>query len=109
MMVYSDDAYSMALNYYNMVKEMSKRGDPEAAELYRELKTYFKRSKRATEDPTEKQVMRDAKALERGTKDGRLLIENFSPKKSGGVHKVVDETFKGKAEIKESGEVNIRE
>jgi hypothetical protein len=109
MMIYSDDAYSMALNYYNMVKEMSRQGDPEAMELYRELKTYFKRAKRVSDEPTEKQQMRDANAFIKGRKHGKLLIENVKPKLTGGVHKVIDEKFTNSARFRESEEGDIEE
>jgi hypothetical protein len=108
-LIYSDDAYSMARLFYNNVKEMGRRGDPMAQELYRTLKTYFKKSKPEKDEPTNKEILRGVKALERGTKDGKIVIENIKPHMTGGVHKVVDETFKGKTEFKESGEANIKE
>ncbi|MDR0454518.1 MAG: hypothetical protein LBH05_06890, partial [Deferribacteraceae bacterium] len=67
MLIYSDDAYSMALLFYNNVKAMAKRGDPTAQELARELKTYFKKKKSDAAEPTGKELLRDVKALERGT------------------------------------------
>jgi hypothetical protein len=42
-LIYSDDASSMALLFYNNVKAMAKRGDPTVQELSRELKIYFKK------------------------------------------------------------------
>jgi hypothetical protein len=109
MLIYSDDAYSLALLFYNNVKAMAKRGDPTAQELARELKTYFKKKNSDTEEPTQKALLRDVKALEHGTKDGKIVIENVKPHMTGGVHKVVDETFKGKASFKESEEGEIKE
>jgi hypothetical protein len=109
MMIYSDDAYSMALNYYNTVKEQAKQGDNEAVELYDELKKSFKRKKRISETPTGKEIIKDVKALERGTKDGKIVIENIKPKLTGGVRKVIDDVHKGKAEFKESEDGEIIE
>jgi DNA topoisomerase VI subunit B len=97
----------MALLFYNNVKEMSRRGDPAAAELNKELKTYFKRKKSSSEEPTMKAQMRDA--IIHGKKDGRIIIENESPKLTGGVHKVIDDVRKGKAAFKETDEGEIRE
>jgi hypothetical protein len=108
-LIYSDDAYSMALLFYNNVKEMAKRGDPMAKELAASLKTYFKKKKSDSEEPTEKEILRDIKALEHGTKDGKIVIENIKPHMTGGVHKVVDETFKGKAGFKETEQGEIKE
>jgi hypothetical protein len=102
MMIYSDDAYSMALNYYNMVKEMSKQGDPEAIELYRDLKTYFKRSKHSSAEPTERELERDIHSLIHGTKDGEVIIKSKSPKMTGGMRKIVDDVHKNRAGFKES-------
>jgi hypothetical protein len=99
----------MALLFYNNVKAMAKRGDPMARALAETMKTYFKKKKSDSEEPTQREILRDVKALEHGTKDGKIVIENIKPHMTGGVHKVVDETFKGKAEFKESGEANIKE
>jgi hypothetical protein len=109
MLIYSDDAYSMALLFYNNVKAMAKRGDPTAQELARELKTYFKKKKPDAAEPTGKELLRDVKALERGTKDGKIVIENVKPKITGGVHKVVDDVHSGHTAVKETGEAEIKE
>jgi hypothetical protein len=53
--------------------------------------------------------MRDAKAIARGKKDGRIEIENIKPKLTGGVHKVIDEKFTDTARFKESKEGEIDE
>jgi hypothetical protein len=95
--------------FYNNVKAMSRRGDPMAKELYTELKTYFKKKKSDTEEPTDKALLRDAKAIAHGKKDGKIVIENISPHMTGGVHKVVDDVHKGKASFKESERGEIEE
>jgi hypothetical protein len=109
MMIYSDDAYSMALNYYNMVKEMSRQGDPEAIELYRDLKTYFKKTKSPSAEPTEKELERDIHSLIHGTKDGEIIIKSKSPKATGGMRKIVDDVHKNRAAFKESAEGEIED
>jgi hypothetical protein len=88
---------------------MAKRGDPMARALAETLKTYFKKKKSDSEEPTQKGLLRDIKALEHGKKDGKIIIENISPHMTGGVHKVVDETFKGKAAFRETDEGEIKE
>jgi hypothetical protein len=45
MLNYSNDAYFMALNYYNTVKEQAKQGDSDAIELENDLKTYFNKTR----------------------------------------------------------------
>jgi hypothetical protein len=86
--------------FYNNVKAMSRRGDPMAKALAATLKTYFKKSKPSSSEPTNKEILRDVKALEHGKKNGRIVIENISPHMTGGVHKVVDDVHKGKASFK---------
>jgi hypothetical protein len=39
-------------------------------------------------------------------KDGEVVIENISPKTTGGTRKVIDETFKKSAQFKETDEGN---
>jgi hypothetical protein len=58
-LIYSDDAYSMALLFYNNVKAMARRGDPMARELSATLKTYFKRKRSDKDEPTQKELLRD--------------------------------------------------
>jgi hypothetical protein len=48
-------------------------------------------------------------ALIKGTKDGKVIIENIKPKFSGGVHKIIDEQFKDSTRFKETEEGEIEE
>ena len=109
MLVYSDDAFTMSLIFYNMVRTMSRRGDPQAIQLFRTLSPFFERRRRTTEEPTTKELERDIHALLHGTKDGKIVIENVSPTATKGVRKVVDDVHTGKALIKESAEAEIKE
>jgi len=102
MLVYSDAAYGMALIFYNNIKEMSRRGNPTAMELYQSLQPFFKRPRRSTGGLTEKQTERELHALMHSKKDGKLIVENITPKLTGGVHKVVEEVYNDKAAVKES-------
>jgi hypothetical protein len=102
MLIYSDEAFRMALIYYNMVKEMSRRGDPAAMELYRMLLPYFKKPRRPSCEPTEKEIEHDLHALIHGKKDGKIVVENVKPKLTGGTRKVLDEKFNRTAQFKDS-------
>ena len=102
MMVYSDDAFQMALIFYNMVREMSRRGDPEAMEIFDALRPFFRRPRRASAEPTAKDLERDLHALIHGKADGKIVVENETPKITGGARKVVDEVRRGRAAIKET-------
>jgi len=108
----SDIAYTDALEFYASVREAAKRRVDSAETLYAALAPFFKSHGRKTEgeeaQPTRKQALRDFKALESGKHDGILVIENRSPKMTGGKRKIIDETFKDTAEFKtsEQGEVS---
>jgi len=109
----SDIVYTDALEYYNAVKEAAKRRVDPAETLAKELGVMFKRMGSRIKDPeappTIKQTNREIRALERGTKSGRVVIENIKPKITGGVRKIEDETFTDKASFKETEEGEIKE
>jgi hypothetical protein len=107
----ADIAYTDALEFYASVREASKRRVDAAESLYKELEIFFKHKKTSIEDeaPTEKKLMQDAKAIARGKKDGKIVIENIKPKLTGGAHKVIDEKFTGTASFKETEEGSIEE
>jgi hypothetical protein len=100
-----DLAYQMALMYYNSVRDASRRRIQGAKAIFEELRSFFKRTKRITDEPTENEVERDVKALLKGKKDGKIVIENERPHLTGGKHLVVDETRKDKAAFKETEEM----
>jgi hypothetical protein len=111
----SDIIYTDALEYYSQVEDACKRRIDPAETLYNDLRTHFKKmgtkSETASEGgaPTEKKAKRDFNALHHGKKDGKIVVENISPKTTGGVHKVIDETFKDTASFKETEEGEIDE
>ena len=49
------------------------------------------------------------KALLKGKKDGKVVVENIKPKMSGGKRKVIDEHFTDSAEFKETKDGSISE
>ncbi|MDR2727966.1 MAG: hypothetical protein LBB56_02450 [Chitinispirillales bacterium] len=109
MMVYSDEAYSLALLYYNSAREMSRRGDPNAIEVFRALQTFFRRTRRANAEPSAKAIEKDLHALIKGTKDGKIVVENEKPRVVGGKRLLVDRTRNNKAAFKEVEEGEIDE
>jgi len=58
---------------------------------------------------TEKQQIRDAKSAILGKHDGKIVIENIRPKLTGGIHKVIDETYKDTAKFKDDIDGSITE
>jgi hypothetical protein len=105
----SDILYTDALEYYSQVGDAAKRRIDPAETLYNDLKIHFKRESYKSDEPTEKQLKRDFNALEKGKKNGRLVIENEMPKTTGGKRKVIDETWKDDARFKGTEEGNIEE
>jgi hypothetical protein len=104
----ADMEYTDALEFYAAVREAAKRRVDAAETLYKTLETHFKR-KKADKPETEKEFLRNAKALYRGKKDGKLEVENIRPKLTGGIHKVTDEKFQDSAKFKEDVEGEIEE
>jgi len=109
----SDIAYTDALDFYAPVREAAKRRVDAAETLYNALSPFFKHPRSHMENgeevPTKKEVLRDVKALESGRHDGKIVVENFKPKMTGGSRKIVDETFKDSAKFKGSAESEITE
>jgi hypothetical protein len=104
-----DEAYRLALMYYNSVKDAYKRRVPGAEALFKILELYFKRSRNASEEPTEPELERDVKALLHGKKEGRIVIENERPAAQGGKHFVSDDVHSGHAAFKETVGAEIKE
>jgi len=109
MLVYSDAGYGMSGIFYDMVKEMSRRGNPTAMELFRTLQPFFKRPKRTGAEPTLKQAEKDMHAFYSGKKDGFFGVENFSPKLSGGVRKVIDKKLTNSEQFKDIIDGEVKE
>jgi hypothetical protein len=105
LLITGDEAYRIALMYYNSVRDAAKRRVPGAAALLKMLQPFFKSmSRRKKDEPTEQEVERDLKALLHGKKDGEIIVKNEKPTTSSGVHEVIDEVHSGHAAIKETFE-----
>jgi hypothetical protein len=106
----SDMVYTDALEYYSQVQDAARRRVDSAESIYNELNAFFKtHGNRHRDEPTEQEVERDVKALLKGKKDGKVVVENIKPKMTGGKHKVIDEKFTDSAEFKETEEGKIEE
>jgi len=105
----ADVVFTDALEFYNSVQEASKRRVDAAESIFLDLEQFFKRGKRTSEEPTEKEVLRDAKALLHGKREGKIVIENIKPKTSGGKRKVIDEKLTANEQFKETAEGEIDE
>jgi hypothetical protein len=105
----ADVAYTDALEFYSSVREAAKRRVDAAETLHNALSIFFKHHKGETEQPTEKQELRDAKSLIHGKHDGKIVIENIRPKLTGGKRKIVDETFRDTAKFRDDVEGEVIE
>jgi len=102
LLIRGDDAFAKALLYYNSVRELSRRRVPGAEAIFRVLQPFFRKPRRPSEEPTEPEVERDVKALLKGKKEGKIVIEHERPHATGGKHVVVDETHKAHGAWKET-------
>jgi hypothetical protein len=105
MLVYSDEAYSMALMFYNTIKEMARRGDGDARIMFEMLRPFFKpngRRGKQQEEPTVKQLERDVNALLHGTKDGKIVIEGRGKHQTAAEHAAIDDTYHPSGAFKET-------
>ena len=98
----ADAAYSNALGFYASVSEAAKRRVGTAETIHQDLKTFFEKEKKANGAPTAKKVERDAEALLRGKRDGKVIIVNERPKAVGGKRAVVDAQYDGEAAFRDT-------
>jgi hypothetical protein len=105
----ADIAYTDALEFYASVREAAKRRVDAAETLFAALSVFFKHHRNETEEPTEIKAKHDFNSLLHGKHDGKLVVENISPKLTRGKRKIIDETFKDTAEFKDTIEGEIKE
>ena len=93
-----DEAFRIALMYYNSVRDAARRHVQGAESLFNILRLFFNRRRTTSNEPTEKELERDEKALLHGKKDGEIVIKNENPHTTGGVHEVIDDVHKSQTE-----------
>jgi hypothetical protein len=108
-MLQADSCYRDALRIYNSLKEQTKAKVPGAEPLFEALKTFFRKRRGGGDEPTEIELERDIKRLIHGHADGKIQIENESPKIIGGIHKVIDDVHRGRSAFKETAEAEVKE
>jgi hypothetical protein len=108
-MLKADFCYRDALRIYAGLQEQSKNKVPGAEPLYEALKTYFKRRRVESDEPTEIELEHDIKRLVHGKADGEIIIQNETPHITGGFHKVVDNVHKGHSAFKENLQAEVDE
>jgi len=109
----ADISFTDAGEFYKSVQEAARRRIDGAESIYRELSPFFKVGKRKTENgevvETQKMALRDARGLIKGTKNGKIVIENIKPKLIGGKHEIIDEKFTDDTRFKETEEGDIKD
>jgi len=107
LLVSGDEAYRDAIAFYNQIKILARQGNTDAIAAFSRLKPFFSRPRRRKVEPTVAEVIRDVKALEHGTKEGKIVIENEEPLISAGKHAVIDQTHRRReiGKFEEKGEI----
>jgi hypothetical protein len=100
----SDALYRMALRVYGNLQRLKDDKVPDANVLFNALRTFFRRSKKNSSEPTQKELERDAKRLLRGEVSGEIMVANEAPVLKAGKRKVIDKVSKGKRAVKAAGE-----
>jgi hypothetical protein len=97
-MLASDTEYHDATLYFDTVKDAFERRIDGAESIFHGLAPFFKNMGSKKKGLTEKELIRDAKALLHGKIDGKIEIENVSPKARGGRRKVIEVKGTGSGE-----------
>jgi hypothetical protein len=108
-MLKADFCYRDALRIYASLQEQTRNRVPGAEPLFEALRTFFRRRRRESDEPSEMELERDIKKLIHGKADGEIVIENETPHITGGFHKVVDSVHTGRSAFKESAQAAIDE
>ena len=98
-----DDGYRIALVYYNAVQSQARLGDVGARMVFETLRPFFARGRRSDvidDSPTQKQIVRDTKAVLRGSKEGEVLVKGSRRASTRKELEVMDETGKPRGGIK---------
>jgi hypothetical protein len=94
LLIKGDAALRLATTYYVTAREAARRQVPDAAAVFQLLKLFWHRRRNTSAEPTQKETMRNFKAMMRGTREGEMFIENESDSVTKGKRTVVDNTRK---------------
>jgi hypothetical protein len=89
----SHEALRMANAYYKSVRDAFMRQSPEAEQVFRLLELFHRRSRSGTPgEPTQKKVVSNVKAIQRGRKCGQVLVTRKADTITRGETRTVVET-----------------
>ena len=97
LLISGDDALRVASSYYTTARDGARRKNSEALQVFQMLQLFWRRRRRTSGEPTEKEVMRDLRTLLRGTKDGEIIVRNESDRVVKGERVVIDHTQKAQS------------
>jgi len=83
LLIAGDRAFRLSGAYYAAARDGARRKNPEAQQVFQMLKPFWNQRRRVTAVSTQKQVRRDFNALENGTAEGSLYLENESDSVTG--------------------------
>jgi len=90
LLIAGDDAFRIAGSYYATSRDGARRKNPDAVQVFEMLRLFWRHRRRMNSEPTIPEVERDARALLRGRKDGKILIENESDQIIKGEKVIID-------------------
>jgi len=108
LLIAGDDAFRAAGAYYTSAREGARRKDTEATQVFEMLRLFWKRPRRSNGEPTIPEVLRDTRALLRGSKDGTVSVSKECDQVIKGKKVIIDNTQRkprGGARVVERGEV----
>ena len=92
LLIAGDDAFRIAGSYYATSRDGARRKNPGAVQVFEMLRLFWRR-RRMNGEPTEKELEHDFHALMRGTKDGKVAMENESDQVVRGERVLMDHTM----------------
>ena len=93
LLIAGNEAFRVAGTYYAFAHTSARQRNPEAAQVYAMLRLFWKRRRRMSTDPTFREIERDLRALNRGTKEGKIVVANEGNRFIKGKKVLLDETF----------------
>ena len=92
LLVIGDEVFRLANVYYRGVREAVRQQMPDAEAVFQRLRLFWHRPRRSAAETTKKRALRNARALQRGTRVGKVTFENEADTVIPGKKRITDET-----------------
>jgi hypothetical protein len=93
LLIAGNDAFRVSGVYYGTVRENARRRNPDAVQLYQMLRQFWKRPRRNSGSPTQRQLLSHARDVVKGKRDGEFFAKNESDTVTKGRRIAVDKTY----------------